>query len=90
MPQSIRAQFVEFLTSLAISHVCHVELVFKTIAENFIPEISKGSIFNNTKSYRILDSNFAHGALSLDYDSQEELYKFAHSCLNAILTCLPL
>lgn len=45
---------------------------------------------NQLKTYLNLDGNSAHGVLALDYDSQEELYELAHSCLNTILTCFPL
>lgn len=80
VPRSIRGRFVDFLVSLAVGHVCHVDGVLKCFTNHFTPEMVICMEENGTKRMSPV----------LSMEDQDEIYSLAHSCLDQIINCCPL
>ncbi|KAI1711814.1 RNA polymerase I specific transcription initiation factor RRN3 domain-containing protein [Ditylenchus destructor] len=79
VPQSIRGRFVDFLVSLAVGHVCHVEGVLKSVTHHFIPELIMSVRDEGKKGMTPL----------LSQEDQDAIYSLAHSCVKQVIACCP-
>jgi len=79
VPSDIRAQFVDFLSQLAINHVHHVETVLQTACNHFLSFLDP-SPTSDSDSKAVLERRRV----------QKEVYSHAHNCIRLLVQCHPL
>jgi RNA polymerase I specific transcription initiation factor RRN3 len=82
VPTDIRAQFVDFLSLLAINHVHHVETVLQAACNHFQPFLtpSQATAAEDSESKAVVERRIA----------QKEVYSLAHKCIRLLIQCHPL